>query len=57
MVQVNEDSLKLNGTRQISVYGDEGDIPGGCVCTIKKTETLLVGRKEIGLEVNLDKTK
>jgi hypothetical protein len=57
-VQVNRDGLKLNGTRQHLVRADDVNILGGSVRTVKKnTEALLVGSKEIGLEVNADKTK
>ena len=57
-VRVNQDSLKLNGTRQLLVYAGDVNILGGSVHTIKKsTEALLVGSKEIGLEVNAGKTK
>ena len=55
-VQVKQDGLKLNGTRQLLVYVDV-NILGGSVDTIKKTEALVVTSKEIGLEVNADKTK
>jgi hypothetical protein len=57
-VQVNQDGLKLNGTYQLLVYGDDVNILGGSVHTVKeKGETLLVGSKEIALEVNAEKTK
>ena len=57
-VQVNQDGLKLNGTHQLLVYGDDGNILGGSVHTIKeKAEALLVASKETELEVNADKTK
>jgi hypothetical protein len=57
-VQTNQDSLKLNGTNQLLVYADDVNILGGSTHTIKKnTGTLLVGSKEIGLEVNANKTK
>jgi hypothetical protein len=48
--------LKLNGTYLLLVYADDVNIQGGSVHTIqKKAEALLVGSKEIGLEVNADK--
>ena len=57
-VQVNQDGLKLNGTHQLLIYADDVNILGGKVHNIKeKTESLIVASKEIGLEVNADKTK
>jgi sorting nexin-29 len=57
-VQVNQDGLKLNGTLQLLVYAGDVNIMGGSVHTVKEnTEALLVDSKEIGLEVNADKTK
>ena len=57
-VQVNQDGLKLNGTYQLLIYADDVNILGGKVHNIKeKTESLIVASKEIGLEVNADKTK
>jgi len=57
-VQVNEDGLKLNGTNQLLVFADAVNILVGSVHTIKKnTEAFVVASKEIGLEVNADKTK
>jgi len=35
-VQVNQDSLKLNGTHQLVVYADDVNIFGGSVLSIKK---------------------
>ena len=50
--------MKLNGTQHHLVYADDVNILGGSVLTVeKKTETMLVGSKEIGLEVKADKTK
>ena len=50
--------MKLNGTHQLLVYADVVNILGGSVHTIKKnTEALVVDSKEIGLEVNADRTK
>jgi len=57
-VQVNQDGLKLNGTHQHLVYADDVNILGGSVHTVEEnTEALVVATKEIGLEVNADKTK
>jgi hypothetical protein len=36
-VQVNQDGLKLNGTQQLLVYGDDGNVLGKRVHTVKKT--------------------
>ena len=56
-VQVNQDSLKLNGTYQLLFCADV-NILGGSVHTLKEnTETLVVASKETGLEVNADKAK
>jgi hypothetical protein len=57
-VQVIQDGLKLNGTHQLLVYSDDVSIFGGTVHTVKQNaETFVVASKEIGLEVNADKTK
>ena len=57
-VQVNKDGLKLNGTHQFLAYADDVNILGGSVHTVKENaEALVVATKEIGLEVNADKTK
>ena len=57
-VQVNQDGFKLNGTHQVLDYADDDNILGGSVYTVKKNaETLVAATKEIGLEVNADKTK
>ena len=50
--------LKLNGTHQLLVYADDVNILGGSVHTVKENaESLIVASKEMGLEVNADKTK
>jgi len=57
-VQVNQDGLKLNGTHQLLVYADDVNILGGSIHTVKgNAEALVVASKEIGLEVDADKTK
>jgi len=57
-VQVNQDGLKLNGTHELLVYADDVNILRGSVYTIKENgEALEVASKEIGLEINADKTK
>jgi hypothetical protein len=50
--------MKLNGTHQLLAYADDVNILGGSVHTVKKNaKSLVVATKEIGLEVNADKTK
>ena len=50
--------MKLNGTHQLLAYADDVNILGGSIHTVKENaEALVVATKEIGLEVNADKTK
>jgi hypothetical protein len=57
-IQANQESLKLNGTPQRLLYADDVNILGGSIHTIRKnTEDLLIVSKEIGLQVNVKKTK
>jgi len=57
-VQVNKDGLQLNDTHQLLVYVDDVNMLRVSVRTIKESaEALLVNSKEIGLEVNGDKSK
>jgi hypothetical protein len=57
-VLVNQDGLKLNGTHLLLVCADDVNILGGSVHTVKENEeALVVASKEIGLEVNADKSK
>jgi hypothetical protein len=49
-VQVFQDGLKLNGTRQVSVYTDVNILGGSVHTTKKNTVALVVASKEIGLE-------
>jgi sorting nexin-29 len=57
-VQENQERLKLNGTNQLLSYADNVNIVGENIDTIKKiTAALLDPRKQVGLEMNPDKTK
>jgi len=50
--------LKLNGEHKLLVNANDVNILGGSVHTIQENpEVLVVATKEIGLEVNADKTK
>jgi retron-type reverse transcriptase len=39
-VQANQEGLKLNGTHQLVVYADDGNILNGSVHAIQKTQKL-----------------
>jgi hypothetical protein len=57
-VQENELGLKFNGTHQTLVYSDDVNLLGDSVNTIKEDpETLLEASRDIGLEINAEKTK
>jgi hypothetical protein len=57
-VQDNQLGLQLNGTHQLLAYADDVNLLGHNIDTISKnTETLIVASKEVGLEVNVEKTK
>jgi hypothetical protein len=56
-VQENQEGLKVNGTRHLWT-ADDIDIGEENIITIKKnTEALLDASKEVGIEVNPEKTK
>jgi hypothetical protein len=57
-VQENQVGLKSNGTHQLLNYADDVNILGDDIDAINKnTQTLIYASKEIGLEVNTEKTK
>jgi hypothetical protein len=50
--------LKLNGTHQLLAYADDVNLLGDNIDTIKKNaETLIDAGEEVGLEINIEKTK
>jgi hypothetical protein len=50
--------LKLNGTHQLLAYADDVNLFGHNTDIINKnTETLIDASKEVGLEINADKTE
>jgi hypothetical protein len=53
-VQENQVALKLNWTHQLLVYADDVNKTN---TTRENTEALIDASKEVGLEVNADKTK
>jgi hypothetical protein len=56
--QENQVGLRLNGTHQLLAYADDENLLGGNIDTMKKnTENLFDASKEVGLEINVQKTK
>jgi hypothetical protein len=55
---MNQEGLKLNGTHQSLAYADDVNIVGETQVPKKKhTDVLLDASKEVGLEVNSEKSK
>jgi hypothetical protein len=55
--QGNQMGLKLNGSHQLLVYADDVNLLGDNDTIKKNTELLIGASKEVGLEVNTEKTK
>jgi hypothetical protein len=57
-IQVKQEDLKLNGAHQLLTYAEDVNILGENVDTVKENAVAqVVATKEIGIEVNTDKTK
>jgi hypothetical protein len=57
-VQENQVGLKLKETHQLLAYADDVNLLGDDIDTIKENrETLIDASKEVGLEINAEKTK
>jgi hypothetical protein len=57
-VHANQEGLKLNGTHQLLIYADDVNILERSIHAVKKnTEALVIAGKEIGLEINAEKTE
>jgi ABC-type antimicrobial peptide transport system ATPase subunit len=57
-VQENQVGLKLNVIHQLLAYADDVNLLGDNIDTIKKNpETLIDPSKEVGLEINVEKSK
>jgi hypothetical protein len=49
--------LELNGTHHLLVYADDVNLLRNSIYAIKNTETLLQDSRDVGLEINAEKTK
>jgi hypothetical protein len=57
-VQQNQVGLTLNGTHQLLAYADDVNLLRENIYTVNRnTETLIEVSKEVGLEINVEKSK
>jgi hypothetical protein len=57
-VQENQEGLKSNGAHQLLAYADDVNLLADNIDTLKKnTETSINASKEVGQEINVEKTK
>jgi hypothetical protein len=56
-VQENQVGLKLNGIHQFLAYSDDLNLLGHNLDAIRNRETVIDASKEVGLEINVEKTK
>jgi hypothetical protein len=57
-VQETQVGMKLNGTHQLLACADDVNLLGDNIDTIRRnTETLIDASKEVGLEINVEKTE
>jgi hypothetical protein len=50
--------LNLNGTHQLLAYADDISLLGDTIFTVNKNTAMLIdASKEVGLEINVEKTK
>jgi hypothetical protein len=58
MVQENQVGLKLNGTHPFLAYADDVNLLGDNTDTINKNPEIYINAsREVGLEINIEKTK
>jgi hypothetical protein len=57
-VQCNQVRLKLSGTCQLLAYADDVNLTGDIIDAVKKnTEFVIDSGREVGLQMNVEKTK